>query len=138
MINPVLAESTADENTNQHDNKLNISGLYLGFTPCPDCKGIKTTLGLNANRTYALYTVYVGKSEREFVEKGKYEWGKKENTIVLTPRKGSSKTQYYLVGEEKLTKLDDDGNLIIGDDADRYVLKRKNMVEDSPMSHSGH
>ncbi|CAG1020719.1 hypothetical protein DOJK_00529 [Patescibacteria group bacterium] len=70
---------------NEHSQHKNWSGLYLGFVPCPDCKGVKTTLALNPNGTYQLLTQYVGKSEREIVEKGKFAMDSETKTIILTP-----------------------------------------------------
>jgi copper homeostasis protein (lipoprotein) len=131
---PVFAE-TADGH-NAH-NSLDWSGLYLGFTPCADCKGIKTTLALNKNHTYLLLTQFVGKSEREIVEKGKFAWDSETNTIVLTPRKGDN-TRQYLVSENSLIELDNHGHRIIGDAADRYVLRRTEVTQPPSESHSAH
>ena len=136
--NPVFAETaeTKDEDTHHAQNSLDWPGIYNGFTPCADCKGVKTTLALNKNNSYILITQYVGKSEREFVEKGKFTWGNKSNTIVLTPR-NSSTTQQYFVGEKMLIQLDSNGNRISGKLADRYILRRTDITESSP-SHSSH
>ena len=137
--NPVLAETTEGAK-DAHDahNSLDWPGIYNGFLPCADCIGLKMSLALNKSGSYVLITQYVGKSPRDFVEKGKFDWGEKENTIVLTPRKNSAKHQFF-VGENMLIKLDDNGNRISGKLADRYILRR-NDVTDTPSSsqHSGH
>jgi copper homeostasis protein (lipoprotein) len=133
-FNPVFAE-TAEE-THHAQNSLDWPGIYYGFLPCEDCKGIKATLALNKNNTYILITQYVGKSEREFVEKGKFTWSNKSDTIVLTPRK-SATTQEYFVGENMLIQLDKEGNRISGKLADRYVLRRKDVTSEPP-AHSSH
>ncbi len=132
--NPVFAETvgTDDKDTHHAQNSLDWPGIYYGFTPCDDCKGIKTKLALNKNNTYILISQYVGKSEREFVEKGKFTSGNKNNTIVLTPR-NSSTTKLYFVGENMLIQLDNDGNRI----SDRYILRRTDVTE-APTSHSSH
>ena len=136
--NPVFAE-TAGNTDEQHAQKtLNLSGLYLGFYPCADCQGVRTTLALNKNNTYVYISIYVGKSDREIIEKGKFTLGENGNTLVLTPRKGSTTTQQYLIEDDMLIKLDEDGNRITKDGADGYFLKRKDVVNTSGSGHGGH
>ncbi len=136
--NPVFAE-TASTTDGQHAQKaLNMSGLYLGFYPCSDCQGIRTTLALNNNNSYVYISLYVGKSDREIVEKGKFTLGENGNTLVLTPKKGSTTTQQYLIEDDMLIKLDEDGNRITKDGADGYILKRKDVVNTSGSGHGGH
>jgi uncharacterized lipoprotein NlpE involved in copper resistance len=135
---PAFAETTgtADNDTHHAQNSLDWPGIYRGFIPCDDCKGVKTMLALNKNNTYILITQYVGKSEKELVEKGKFAPGSESNTIVLTPR-NSSTTRHYVVDENRLTQLDNNGNRITGKLADRYVLRRTDLTE-PPEAHSSH
>lgn len=135
---PVFAEKaeTKDKDIHHAKNSLDWPGIYTGLMPCADCKGVKATLALNKNNSYILITQYVGKSEREFVEKGKFTWGNESNTIVLTPR-NSSTTQQYFVGENMLIQLDKNGNRISGKLSDRYILRRTDITE-TPQSHSSH
>lgn len=134
----VFAETADIQNMHQEQTSLDWPGLYFGFMPCSDCKGIKTTLALNKNNTYILTTEYVGKSIREFIEKGKFAWSDQKDTIVLTPRKNSTAApQYYLVGEDKLVRLDENGVPYTGDLAKRYTLHRKDVIEQSEF-HNGH
>jgi copper homeostasis protein (lipoprotein) len=136
--NPAFAE-TASNTGEQHAQKtLNLSGLYLGFYPCADCQGVRTTLALNKNNTYVYISLYVGKSDREIVEKGKFTLGEDGNTLVLTPRKGSTTAQQYLIEDDMLIKLDEDGNRITKDGADGYILKRKDVMKGPEGGHSGH
>lgn len=132
---PVFAE--AAETIHHTQNSLDWPGIYRGFLPCDDCKGIKTSLALNKNGSYILMTQYIGKSEREFVEKGKFAAGDESNTLVLTPRNSPASRQYF-VGDNMLIQLDDKGNRISGKLADRYILRRTDVVKDSPPSHSSH
>jgi uncharacterized lipoprotein NlpE involved in copper resistance len=136
--NSVFAETSETLNKDAHhaQNSLDWPGIYLGFVPCDDCKGIKTTLALNNNNSYLLITQYVGKSEREFVEKGKFTSDDKDNTVVLTS-KDNSVTRNYLVAENQLIQLDNMGNRISGNLADRYILRRKDIKE-STQPHSSH
>lgn len=135
--NPGYAE-TAGNNGNPHTPPvLNLSGLYLGFYPCDDCHGIRTTLALNKNNSYVYISIFVGKSDREFVEKGKFTLAE-NNTLVLTPRKGSTEVQRYLIDGDMLIKLDEEGNRITKDGADRFILHRKDVISSPQAQHSGH
>jgi len=138
FLYPACAEQNEAANHDSHSsqNSLDWPGIYYGFLPCDDCKGVKATLALNKNNTYILITQYVGKSEREIVEKGKFSPGDKSNTLVLSPRK-STATKLYYVGENQLIQLDDDGNRITGKLADRYILRRTD-VTDQTMAHPSH
>lgn len=136
VYNPVCAETAETNDAHHAQNSPDWPGIYNGFTPCADCNGVKTSLALNKNNTYILITQYVGKSPREFVEKGKYTSGDKSDVIVLTPR-NSTTTKYYLVGEDTLTQLDDNGDRISGAEANRYTLRRTDVTR-SPQEHSGH
>ena len=135
-VYPVFAETTETGETHHAQNK-DWQGMYLGFLPCDGCKGVKTTLALNANHSYMLITQYVGKSDKETVEKGKFTWGSQEHRIVLTSRNGAT-TRHYLIGEKMLIQLDNNGNEISGDLAKRYILRKNEITEPSASSHSGH
>jgi copper homeostasis protein (lipoprotein) len=135
--NPAFGETTETNKHDVHQAHKNIwSGIYNGFLPCADCAGIKTSIALNKNNSYVMITQYVGKSPRDFVEKGKFVWNEAANTIILTPRKGATTHQYF-VGEEMLIQLDKDGNRITGNLADNYILRR-NDVTAEPSSHPSH
>jgi copper homeostasis protein (lipoprotein) len=137
-FSPVVAETAGTENAPHAQKNLNLSGLYLGFFPCADCKGIRTTLALNKNNTYVYISLYAGKSDREFVEKGKFALGGNGDTLILTPKKGSTTTQQYLIEDDMLIKLDEDGNRITKDGADGYILKRKDVMKGPEGGHAGH
>jgi copper homeostasis protein (lipoprotein) len=136
---PVFAEiaDVQDHDAHHANNSLEWPGIYRGFTPCGDCNGVKTSLALNTNQTYILITQYIGKSLREFVEKGKFTWDNNANTIVLKSRDGA-KTHYYLLEENQLIQLDEQGNHIGGSDAQRYILRRNDVMLAPPPEHSSH
>ncbi|OAH99940.1 copper resistance protein NlpE [Methylomonas methanica] len=137
-FNPALAETVGADHKDAHQEhkSLDWPGIYTGLTPCADCIGVKTTLALNKNGSYLLMTQFLGKSEREFTEKGKFAPGDKANTLVLTPKNGST-SQQYLVEKDALIQLDSSGNRVTGKLADRYMLRRTS-VTDTPPEHSGH
>jgi copper homeostasis protein (lipoprotein) len=136
--NQAFAESAGNADGQHTQKNLNMSGLYLGFFPCSDCQGIRTTLALNNNNTYVYISLYAGKSDREIVEKGKFALSGNGDKLVLTPRKGSTTVQEYLIDDDMLIKLDEDGNRITKDGADGYILKRKDVVNPSGSGHGGH
>lgn len=128
------ATATTEESAVHEQHHFDWSGVYHGFLPCPDCKGIKMTLALNPNNdSYILISQYIGKSDREIVEKGKFAWGDTDKTIVLTPR-NSTQTRQFLVGDNQLTQLDNNGNLVTGETAERYVLRRNELKQQGQSS----
>lgn len=135
---PVRAESAEPQDHASHHaaGSFEWPGIYNGFLPCPDCAGIKTSLALNKNGSYMLMTQFAGKSDREFVEKGKFSWDDKNKTITLTPKNGGP-SHVYLAGENALTQLDEHGNRITGKQAERYQLRRTDFTQQAP-SHGGH
>ncbi len=104
-------------------------GVFYGFLPCNDCNGIKTTLSLKQKNNYLLVTQPARESSREYYEKGKYSWNDKNHTVVLTPRKESTKRQYHIENEGTLIQLNSDGERITGDRADDYILRRSDTVK---------
>jgi len=127
---PVLAETTDSDAHHGHEQR-DWPGIYNGFLPCDDCIGLKMTLALNKNGSYVLITQNVGKSPRDFVEKGKYAWDEKSSTLVLTPRKGKNKTpHHYAVENDNLIQLDGNGNRYTGKLAERYILRRNNVADE--------
>jgi uncharacterized lipoprotein NlpE involved in copper resistance len=133
--NIAFAETTETVKADSHhaENRL-WSGVYQGFIPCDDCKGIKTSLALNKNNSYILISQYVGKSPKEIVEKGKFTLDDESNTVVLTPR-NSTQTRYYFVGDNTMIQLDSKGNRITGELAERYVLRKAEITENQTSSH---
>jgi len=137
-VDPVMAETPATEVGAEHQHQPDSTawiGMYNGSTPCADCVGVKTTLALNKNNTYILLTQYLGKSEREYVEKGKIVWTDPHN-LQLTSKDGKV-SHRYLLGDNSLTQLDEQGNRITGKQAERYILRRYD-ISANPPSHSSH
>lgn len=136
----VLAENphAGHQNDTHEERPKDWPGVYQGFLPCDDCIGIKTTLGLNKNGSYVLITQNVGKSPRDFVEKGKYSWAEQADTILLKPKKAGKTTQLYLVEKDRLIRLDDNGKRHGGKLADRYILRRNDVTETATSPSHGH
>jgi len=101
-------------------------GTYQGVLPCADCEGIKTQLVLNADLSYTLETMYLGKEDKVFQTKGTFKWDKTGGIITL----GDIEKQMYQVGENKLIHLDKNGNKITGDLAGKYIMEKENIEID--------
>ncbi len=114
---------------NPIDKSLEFHGVFYGFLPCKDCNGIKTTLSLKQHDNYLLVTQPARESSREYYEKGKYTWNDENHTVVLTPRKDSGIRQYHIENEGTLIQLSSGGARITGDEADRYILRRSDVLK---------
>jgi len=97
-------------------------GTYEGVLPCADCEGIKTTILLNEDETYKFSSEYLGKNYKSD-ESGKFTWSADGNDITIKFKDGESTS--YVVGENQLVQLDQEGKQITGVLADKYVLKKK-------------
>jgi heat shock protein HslJ len=126
---PFQACKTGSKNTSSSlpaaDNSMvsvDWPGTYYGILPCADCEGIETVLTLNKDLTYILKKKYGGKDDASVHEtKGSFTWNKEGSKVTL---KGENPGQ-YLVGENQLFQLDQNGNRITGSLADKYRLARQ-------------
>ncbi|EGV43803.1 META domain-containing protein [Bizionia argentinensis JUB59] len=114
-------ELKLDIHTSQ--TSLDWKGTYVGTLPCADCEGIKTTIRLNEDLTYDAVMEYLGKEENSVGSKGYYKWSDDGLNIILSD---DTETQYK-VGENQLIQLDKSGNLVTGELADLYILKKQKM-----------
>lgn len=105
-------------------NSLDWAGVYEGINPCADCDGIKTTLRLNKDETFVLSQTYLGKGDGDvkFKEDGEFVWDENGRDIVL---KTDSHTIKFKIGENEVTMVDMEGNIVSGALANFYVLKKK-------------
>lgn len=118
-----ISEDTVVVDSHNSENSLDWAGIYEGTTPCADCEGIKTVLELRDDKTYALSQTYLGKpeAENEFTKTGDFVWDETGSKVLL---KSENDTLQYKVGENQLWMLDKLGNVITGDLADLYILKK--------------
>jgi|SRR5690554_97785 len=102
---------------------LDWTGVYEGTTPCADCDGIKTTLRLNDDETFVLSQTYLGKNNDEvsFKEEGTFTWDDNGSEIIVEAK---DITIRFQVGENEVTMLDMAGNVVTGELANFYVLKK--------------
>lgn len=107
------------------ENALDWNGQYKGTLPCADCSGIATTLTLKTDGSFKRVVFYKDKSSQAIVERGTFEWDDSGSIITLQIENGSS--QSYKVGENQLWHLDADQEIIEGELAEAYVLKKNKM-----------
>lgn len=105
-------------------NSLDWVGTYKGIVPCANCEGIETVISLNKNFTYEMATLYLGKKEVAKSQiKGKFSWNKDGFRILLEGIQNAP--NQYLVGENKLFQLDNNGNRITGNLSKNYELQKE-------------
>ena len=104
---------------------LDWPGTYFNTLPCASCEGIETWLTLNADRTFALKTNYLGLNDaREEIFTGNFKWDESGSMVQLEGLIGDAPGKYK-VGENQIWHLDRDGNRIEGDLAEFYILKKQ-------------
>lgn len=107
------------------DDRPSLAGLYQGITPCTDCAGIETSLGLSDGMVFTLELKYSGKEPPEVIQQsGRYRWSDAGDMIVLGGIDSTRLPTRFLVDGERLIQLDPSGNRITGDLADKYILSK--------------
>lgn len=114
-----IAKQMMDEHNAQ--DSLDYEGIYKGKFPTADGEGMEVTVELSENN-YTQTVSYIGKENSTFTKTGKYTWNEAGDTITLN---GANAPNQYFVGENKLIQLDMDGQMITGELADMYVLKKQ-------------
>lgn len=102
---------------------LDWNGTYYGILPCADCDGIQTMIILNNDLTYIYKTKFQGKEDAEIITKtGEFQWSNDGGKITL---KELPEPNSFQVGENRLFKLNKDGNRITGDLEASYILEKQ-------------
>jgi uncharacterized lipoprotein NlpE involved in copper resistance len=110
-----------DTVTARKSRPVDIKGSYSGILPCGDCKGIKTDLTLNADKTYELSSEYLGKETKPNVYKGTFSLD--DATQVITLDAEGDHLKFKLQGDS-VKKLDKFGAEEQGGPAEKYILKK--------------
>jgi len=121
VVSEISSTSEAIVNPHNSHNSLDWDGVYQGVLPCADCEGIKTSIILKKDNSYNMITEYLGKGDGGAYDSGSFIWDASGSVITLGS--GEEKRQYK-VGENMLLHLDNDGNQITGDLADKYKLMK--------------
>ena len=117
---------TLSPKPDSHTSKTSLdwAGIYEGITPCADCDGIKTTVDLKTDKTFAMSQSYLGKpgGENSFKESGDFTWDEDGASVILET---SNLVIRFQVGENELTLLDMSGNVESKKLGNFYILKKK-------------
>ncbi|MBA4303983.1 MAG: hypothetical protein C0424_07145 [Sphingobacteriaceae bacterium] len=116
--NPPAADSEAVPTADNSRSSLDWAGTYRGTLPCADCPGIKTEITLLANGLYRMGSFYQERSIAAELDSGSFAWNKDGNRILLH----NDSSLQFLVGENRLFKLDLSGARITGALAEAYTL----------------
>jgi uncharacterized lipoprotein NlpE involved in copper resistance len=103
-------------------NALDVDGIYVGTLPTASGEGMVVEVTLSGN-TYKKTVTYVGKSDEPIETVGEFVWDDVSGPIITFI--GEEAPNKYIIGEDRLISLDMDGEIITGDLADMYVLKKK-------------
>lgn len=117
---PSQSVAPPTDTTHNARTSLDWTGTYQGMLPCADCEAINTTVTLNADGSYQLKRVYVGKSAQEYTEQGVFNWSDMGSTVLLE----AEQPVQFFVEENQLFMLDKQGRRIEGDLAARYRLQK--------------
>ena len=122
LLMNVLSCGTTSQNV---ENSLDWAGIYTGVIPSADGEGINVSITLNTDETYTIEYQYIGQSDEIFTRTGTFNWNPEGDTIILDSEGESDFPPYYRLEENTLIHLDMEGNIITGELADNYVLKRQ-------------
>lgn len=118
------SDKSLEAKPDNSQTSLDWPGVYRGVLPCADCEGIETEITINADLTYVVSSMYLGKNNEVFKENGNFKWDEAGAKITLENVDPKAATNQYLVGENMLFKLDINGNRIEGDLKEKYQLKK--------------
>ncbi len=117
------SELQASDPIHNSKNSLDYLGTYTGILPCADCEGIETTVTLIDEQNYTLSMRYLGKEYEAETEQGSYHWN--DEGSIITLERDDDLVHHYKVGENMLIRLDQQQQVIEGDLADFYRLKKE-------------
>ena len=109
-------------------NSLDWSGTYSGVLPSEGGQALRTTITLHSDGTYIFdkQVENTGEPENAAVQVGELTWQADGSRIVLEKLNGGSPN--YLVGENQLIQLDQNGERITGEMADKFTLQRSDEM----------
>jgi len=96
------------------------NGIWLGMLPCADCEGIDYQINLKNDYTFKQKSVYKGKSEEILIDEGR--WGFVSDSVIAIS--GNEDYKMFLIQQNHLVMLDQDGNKIESSFEERYHLSK--------------
>ena len=124
---PEAEETVLDQIDQEHNarNSLDYDGTYEGVIPGPESEEIEIQIELHRDGTFIKRTDYIGKENDELETFATYSWNEEGNIIALQLIDGHEK---YFVAENKLIKLDEEGEFFTGEKAEDYVLRKQQVT----------
>ena len=95
-------------------------GVWLGMLPCADCEGIDYQINLKSDYTFKQKSVYKGKSDEIFSDEGR--WGFVSDSVIAVS--GNDDYKMFLIQQNHLVMLDQDGNKIESSFEEKYHLNK--------------
>lgn len=100
-------------------------GTYFGVIPCKSCEGIEFWVTLKSDGTFEMKTNYLGLNDaREEIFTGNLTWDVTGSKVNFEGLIGNYPGKFK-VGENQLWYLDKNGEMMEGELANRYILKKK-------------
>ncbi|MDO4695729.1 copper resistance protein NlpE [Porphyromonas sp.] len=96
-------------------------GTYEGVLPTASGEGVKVTISLNEDNTFASKEEYIN-ADTVVDASGVIEWA--EDGVKFTLVEESGEKKMYLLGEGTITVLNADGAVVEGEMADMYILRK--------------
>jgi len=121
LLGFVSCKTMARSSENVHD----WAGIYTGVIPAADVEGINVKINLKADKTYIVEYHYIGKSDADFIHNGKFTLNTAGDTVILDKERKDDFPNLYKLGKNTLTQLDLEGNIITGELANNYILKKQ-------------
>ena len=113
--------SSAPETTTENkDVTFLTNGIWLGMLPCADCEEIDYQINLKNDYTFKQKSVYKGKSDEIFTDEGR--WGFVSDSVIAVS--GNDDYKMFLIQQNHLVMLDQDGNKMESSFEDKYRLHK--------------
>ncbi|MBN2730801.1 MAG: copper resistance protein NlpE N-terminal domain-containing protein [Balneolaceae bacterium] len=119
----VLVMGCIDE---QQPTQSELGGAsYTGVIPCADCEGIAYKLMLKEDSRFETTSVYIGKSNRPFTERG--TWSLQGDSLLLL-NKSEEHPRKFKIKNDQLIMLNQQGNEVSGSLSRMYVLNESDSA----------
>ncbi len=101
---------------------LDFQGTYEGILPCGDCDGIKATIDILENDRFEKRLQHLGKDADAVLHSaGDFSWEASGGVIRLQGTHGFTR---FMVAENFLVHMEDEGDRYSGDLGNHYVLEK--------------
>jgi uncharacterized lipoprotein NlpE involved in copper resistance len=99
---PAMSASAVEDMADNSRNSLDWEGVYTGIIPEDGGPGIKVSITLHYDLTYAAQYQYIGRHDQDVAVSGTFAWDEGGRSIILDMDGVSFR---YLVGENMLIQM---------------------------------